>query len=804
MSESSPPEPEDKPDLFETSGQAPGISAIEEVKLPPEEIRRQRIRLAIAAVVGIIVIWFVVMLVQRLIYETTFRSAVDAVSEEGRPDKIDEALSFADKESYPELRARLLARAGLDGDLEKLAEARELLAGQPADADPDLRIAKVYVLLADGDPAAALTEARRPGEFGVEAAEFLRARALALVANGQWDAALNDVQAALELRDDTVQTAVLSARIMAELHGPDRGLAVLNELPRSIQKSIPGELTRARLKATQGELERAGELAQELIEDDDTTQAERAWSHALYGRAAFDRGDLKGARAALAQAAGPELRGDEALVLQIGQLALLVDDNAQAEQVLQRLNAGPSSDLPQRANTIAWWLAQSGQAQRGANTLKSAGIGRSSDLSPFGAFVLARVKEGSRGAETRQQARALYAQATSSTTWDLPAFVWRAAFEIDQGDTEAALRVAKKGLETHPNHPLLIERAVEAYLSVDKKDDALALAKEGVRAHAEEPSTHAMLGATELELGNFDAAIASFAKAAELDPTHAEWPAMRGEAARRAGKTDEARQAYEKALGLAENATALVGMLTLDLDADDLESAGKVLARIDDANASTERLDAERTRYLVRTGAGMAGVSAVRGALSRAKRDAGLHLAIGRLYLQGEQYSRAALSFRQARRVGADAKRAHVMTALAQAYGRKFKSALKSLESADEAGGSDAQLTAWARVVRAREELANDRKYAAGSQAGRAAKLAPKDADVRLIQAEVAEARGENAASHLRAAANAMVPMPPAAGYLAIKLGPNVEGCEMARRYLRAAPRGKIQREVREVQKQCK
>ena len=144
------------------------------------------------------------------------------------------------------------------------------------------------------------------------------------------------------------------------------------------------------------------------------------------------------------------------------------------------------------------------------------------------------------------------------------------------------------------------------------------------------------------------------------------------------------------------------------------------------------------------------------------------------------------------------------MTALAQAYGRKFKSALKSLESADEAGGSDAQLTAWARVVRAREELANDRKYAAGSQAGRAAKLAPKDADVRLIQAEVAEARGENAASHLRAAANAMVPMPPAAGYLAIKLGPNVEGCEMARRYLRAAPRGKIQREVREVQKQCK
>lgn len=798
-------EEERRPDLFEASGEEPGISAVDKVELPPEEARRQRIRIAIAVVVAIAVVWFLVMLVQRLAYETAFRSAVEDVAEEGRPEEVEEALTFATEEAHPELRARLLGRAGLDGDLDKLAEAKRMLEGQAANTDPDLRIARVYVALADGDPARALAEAQRAGEFGVQAAEFLRARALTLIANGKWAAALNDVHAAIELRDDAAQPAALSALITGELHGPARGLTVYSELPAALRKSPPGLVARARLELASGAFAKAGEVATELAQDDETTPTEQAWAQVILGRVAYERGDLKGARAALLAASSLELKGDERLVLQIAQLCLSLGDTARAEQVLKRLSEGPSSDLSGRVNTLGWWLGQSGKVTAGMDVIKASKAGASSADNGFASFVLAQLKDGARSADTRNQARAHYAQAAKSSLWRLDALKSRATFELSEGDAEAALRVAKQGLESHPGHPLLVEPAVQAYLALGNRDQALAMAKSGIEIGATEPSAHATLALAKLELGDYDAALQGFTKAAELDPSSAQWQAMRGEAARRAASTTAAREAYQKSLALdAAHPVALVGMLTLDLGAGDLEAAGKTLEQIDAVDAFTPRLDAERTQYLVRTGAGAAGLNAVRAALSRAKKDASLRLAAGRLYLQAEQYSRAAATFRRARKLGADARRTHVLSALAYAYAKKFRTANKSLDAAAEEKSSDPELDAWVRVVRAREELADDRNFAAASQAGRAAKLAPDDADVRLAQALVEEARGGQPLPHLRAAASASIPMPLAAGHAALKLGPAAEGCTMAKQYIRAAPRGQLARDVRDILKQCR
>jgi hypothetical protein len=79
----------------------------------------------------------------------------------------------------------------------------------------------------------------------------------------------------------------------------------------------------------------------------------------------------------------------------------------------------------------------------------------------------------------------------------------------------------------------------------------------------------------------------------------------------------------------------------------------------------------------------------------------------------------------------------------------------------------------------------------------------PDDADVHLLQADIEEDRERSPEAPLRKAANAPVPMPIAAGRLAVLLGPTEEGCELAAQYARSNRNGKQARKARDVTRAC-
>jgi tetratricopeptide (TPR) repeat protein len=201
----------------------------------------------------------------------------------------------------------------------------------------------------------------------------------------------------------------------------------------------------------------------------------------------------------------------------------------------------------------------------------------------------------------------------------------------------------------------------------------------------------------------------------------------------------------------------------------------------------------------------------MRNAVSRHSRNAGLRLAGARVYLQGDQYSKAAIYYQQAKRFGADARTAETGLALAQVYGRRRLGAEKTLERAAEVPDDAAEpppspsalVQVWELVVKARLALADEKRGLAVRYATRASELVPNDADVFLLQADIEEDRERSPEEQLRLAANAPVPMPVAAGRLAVLLGPTQEGCEMAGRSLEANRTGRLAKRVRDVARQC-
>jgi hypothetical protein len=110
----------------------------------------------------------------------------------------------------------------------------------------------------------------------------------------------------------------------------------------------------------------------------------------------------------------------------------------------------------------------------------------------------------------------------------------------------------------------------------------------------------------------------------------------------------------------------------------------------------------------------------------------------------------------------------------------------------------------WELVVKARLALADEKRGLAVRYAKEAGEMRPDDPDVLLLEADIEEDRERSAEVPLRKAANAPVPMPVAAGRLAVLLGPTEEGCEMAARYLKANRSGRYAARAREVRRQCK
>ena len=798
-------------DLFQVENATPSIAPVDRIVLPPEEALKRRIRRFIAAGIAALIFFFIVHLVLGWIHSARLASALDEVINDGSPDTIDHALNLLRDDPNDSVRARLLATAALGGDHQRLLDAEALLSESAQQNDPDQRIARVYAFLAEGDARAAHAEAERPAKYSDQTDAFLHGRALTAVARGQWTQALPDAQQAVEARPNAPEPAALLARITAETESPEAALAVLDQVSR---QTAATKIARARIVGLQqGKADDALALAGEVRDDDNASVVHRAWADLISGVLAYRRGAIGAAYQHAQAAARPELRVDEPLLIGTAQLFLALGRTGEARRLLKRLSGGPSADLFERAHVIAWWYAHTGDMRAGLATLSGAGFGPEKSADPaFRALVIAELLRSSTRAGERDRAVSLYKDAASDPHWGVAASEALAEAFLEGGRTEDAIAVLQAGLSAAPNHLSLVDLAAQAYIDADRLSDSEKVTSAALVAFETEGWAHGSHARVLLAQGEPAKALGELDRAVELSPGDASLYALRGDAAREVGSSEQAKASYEKALQLDPGQPrALSGFVALLIDTGDFSRAAEVIAQMDKAKVRDLRADEQRVRFLVRTGAGQSGVTTMRNAVGRHKSNVALRLAGARVYLQAEDYTRAGIYFQQAKRNGADARLAETALALAQIYGRRKLGAENSLERAAEAVDAEGnplkagpQVQVWELMVKARFALADEKRGLAVRYGKQAAELMPDDVDVHLLHADIEEDRERSPEEPLRQAANARVPMPVAAGRLATLLGPTEEGCDMAARYLKANRTGRLANRVRDVSRQCK
>ena len=800
----------ERSDLFKVDEATPSLAPVDKIVLPPAEALKRRIRRLVAAGIAALIFFFIVHMALGWIRDARLATALDEVINDASPDTIETALSLLRGEPDPSVRARLLATAALGGDAARLEAAEALLAENVSQNDPDQRIARVYSFLAEGDARAAHGEAERPATYTNQADAFLRGRAMTAMARGQWSQAAEDARAVVEARPGAPEPAALLARIVAHTEGAEAALAVLDTVTEDTSAT---KIERARvIGLQQDDAEGAIALADAVLADDDVSIVHEAWAHLIKGVLAYRSGAIAAAYQHARAAAEPELRVDETLLVGTAQLLLALERTGEARRLLKRLTSGPSADLSTRAHVIAWWYAQSGDMRAGLATLSGAGFGPDKEAEPpFRALVIAELLRASSRKDERDRAMSLYRETTSDPQWGVAASTALAGALLEQGATEEALEVLRAGLAAHPNHLALVDTAAQAYIEAGLLAPADRITRAALDAFENEGWAHGSRARILLAQGKSAEALAALDRAVELSPDDARLYALRGDAARDIASNEQAKASYEKALQIdASEARALSGFVALLIDMGDFARAAELIERMDDAKVFDLRADQQRVRYLVRTGAGQSGMTTMRNAMGRHRKNVDLRLAGARLCIQAEDYSRAAMYFQRAKRDGADARLADTGLALSQLYGRRKLGAQNSLERAlevvDEAGNqleASPQVQVWELIVKARFALADEKRGLAVRYAREAEAIRPDDADLLILQADIEEDRERSPEEPLRRAAAAPVPMPVAAGRLAVLLGPTEEGCALAAEYLGANRNGKVARRARDVTRAC-
>ncbi len=800
----------DPSDLFKVEDGSPAMAPVEKIVLPPGEQLKRRIQRLVLAAIASLVFFLLVHVALGWIHDRRVASALDDVIIDASPSVIENALTLVRDEPRDALRARLVATEALGGSPAKLAEAKALVDAMDDANDPDARIARIYTLLAQGDARGAHAEASKSTKYDeAQTGAFLRGRAMTSLARGQQEKALEDATAAVALYPGAPEPSALLGRIAAELQGPEAGLAALDTVD---DQTAATRIARARIAGLQqADAETALALTAEVREDDEATPVQKAWAELIEGMLAYRRGAIASSYAHARTASTIETRVDEPLIVGTAQLLLALQRPAEARALLERLSTGPSADIFTRAHVLGWWYAQTGDPKAGFATLTGASFGPDKSLpSAFRTLTLAELYGSSSGG--RDRALPLYREAATDPLWGVPASTALARMLADEGKTDEAIAVLETALAAHPNHLALVDAATKAYLASGRLDQAGPLTAAAIDAFDAEGWAHGSRARLLLAERKAAEAMVELDRAVELSPDDASLFALRGDAARAVGNPNAAQDSYARALQLDPNQPrALSGLLALKIDTGDFKGAAEVMTELDRAKVLDLRADEQRLRFLVRTGAGQSGFSTMRGAVSRHSRNPGLRLAAARIAMQGEQYPTASNYYQQAKRFGADARTAETGLALSQIYGRRKLAAESTIERAAETADNATEppptpttlVMVWELVVKAHLALADEKRGLAVRYARRAAELIPNDADVFLLQADIEEDRERSPEEALRRAVEAPVPMPVAAGRLAVVLGPTEEGCAMAKRYLAANRTSRIARSVRYVAREC-
>ncbi|MEM9072240.1 MAG: tetratricopeptide repeat protein [Myxococcota bacterium] len=764
------------------------IPPVAEVLTPPEELRKQRVRRTVAAVVAVVLVLITSYTVYHFVHQASVQSSALRAGDTGRVADVEDAIDTVGSES-PGLTARLHAILALGGSL-SIEEAQASLEAVPDDEDEasERYKAETYLALARGDVAAAAQASSRLIPAGTFAAETAYAKSLSALANGDLATAVRDARAAVSVEEHANAPRYIGQLAVAlDLSGDSEGaLSALG----NVGDDVPIRLARARIRA-RARRDDAAEDAEAVLASDLAHPAEKGWAHLVIADGHARRGDRAQARTTATAARESMPPGDALFRWRLAKVLLTADAVDEAVAVLDGLS-GPVADAALAGRVNAELQIKRGQATEALASLQAV------PASPA-AWLLVGTAQQLQG--NLDEARGYFDRAAGDSAYAAEGFAARAALELAAEQPADAERFARQGLEAAPHHPAIVPIAVAALLAQENADDALGLASSALEAHQGDVRLLSSLADAQLAKEDYAGALTSARAAAEQLPNDADLQAKRGEAARGQGEGPEAREAYEKALEIeAAHPVALVGLLHLDVEEGNVEHAKAIIERIRAARINTAEVVLLRVRYLVASGAGVAGTRYTLQATRRRdlRRSGFLRRAMAELYLQGELYRPAAGMFDQAVRFGENRVDMLLGRAMAHAMDRKTNLANTSLQEALEAAlpedapeGTTSPAAEHPRLlaVRARMELNLGRFASAQRYAERSIASDADNREAQLVIAEVAMRQRRSATEALQTSLLPPNPQPIAAALLARRLGLTAEGCAYARRYLEVANR---------------
>ena len=737
--------------------------------------------------------------------EDEVRAAAVAASNDGLRTSLDHAIEIAEGQELDDaesiaLRARLVATAVLEHGADRGAEVEQLLAElQDEERDlPDARTAEAYLLLSRGEIAAADQAAQRGNGTN---AELWRARALTAIAANDVQRAAQAAEQAVRERPTSPRHLALHALVMALNRDVGSALNLLDSIPGG-ERSPAVRVARARIKLDSGSNpSEAADEARAVVEDLGSIASpyEKAWAHLVRAQHAGSSSERGSRQLALAQAeAAAELRPrwDEGLALSLAETFNRLGEHAKAREVLSALPE-QSREARRRATLLAEVAVAHGDWDAAEAALESAGESAAT------AWLRGRLLEARGKVE---EAKAQYDRALNDPSQSVRTRARLGALALTENEPARAIELLSPALEVDRANLAVVTTMVRAMLATDRAEDADDVVTTALRLRGDAVELMMAKAQVDLAQGQVDDALTTLRQVVEQRPDDADVRATLGEAARRAGQPDVAREAYEAALERDDdNRTALVGLAFLAAEEGDEAAIEAAIARAEGAGAGGPALDRVRAQVMVLEGAGQEAVETLTRLAEANRDDAELWAALGRAQVQAELDSQARRSFSRALRIDDEHPEAHLGMAAVQTRAGQLHTARQSIgraERAARARGLGPPFEARVIVAKGRLSFEVGEISEAKTLAQEALEKDPESAEAHLLLAAIAIERDDDPIPHLRRAVDGRAPPPEALGRLSIRVR-GQEACDLARRYMRAAPEGYDAPDVQDVLDRC-
>lgn len=399
----------------------------------------------------------------------------------------------------------LYALGGFDRALQEFKVARELGGGANASrALGDTYAARGDLALAEAAFDDAIAQRRHDGNAFRKRGDVRRKR-------GDIDGALKDYDEALLYVEPDAN--LLAARASALRSAGDNGGAVA-ELQRLLKISTDKRAVRYHLASTLIDAERPREAERHLT-------AIGSWPEASV-----------------------------ALLFQKGRARMAMRDPANAAVFFRdalKQRPGDPTLLYNRAVT----LLALGETEAGMDNLSRAAVRAPAD--PMIRGAIGRVKLA-RGEE--REALAFFNAAVKARPEDSAARTQRASAFLALGRPDLALSDARKALELNPTDMIAVARATQAELSLGNAQNALDMTNALTKSKTQQARGFLLRARALTALSRPDDALAALEQARNSDAKLDQIAIAQGDAHMAAGRTEAAREAYERSVALTSGAPA--------------------------------------------------------------------------------------------------------------------------------------------------------------------------------------------------------------------------------------------------------